>query len=102
MIEIGLFYLELKTKSKILQEIINDVRAKHRYLCVETRLKLKELQKPFLGLRMAFINPKVKNRTYKVKGLELKHLSVLPVNSRKRKFTEFISYAVMRPFLDML
>ena len=76
MIEIGLFYLELKTKSKILQEIINDVRAKHRYLCVETRLKLKELQKPFLGLRMAFINPKVKNRTYKVKGLELKHLSV--------------------------
>lgn len=81
----------MKTKAKILQEIINDVREKHRYLCVETRLKLKELQKPFIGLRMAFKNPKVKNRTYKVRGLELKHLSVLPVNSRKRKSTEFIS-----------
>ena len=81
----------MKSKAKILQEIINDVRGKHRYLCVETRLKLKELEKPFIGLRMAFKNPKVKNRTYKVKCLELKHLSVLPVNSRKRKSTEFIS-----------
>ena len=81
----------MKSKAKILQQIINDVRGKHRYLCVETRLKLKELEKPFIGLRMAFKSPKVKNRTYKVRGLELKHLSVLPVNSRKRKSTEFIS-----------
>lgn len=80
-----------KTKAKIFQEIMADVRENHRNLCVETRLKLKELEKPFIGLRMAFKKPKVKNRTYKVRGFELKHLSVLPVNSRKRKSTEFIS-----------
>ena len=81
----------MKTKAKIFQEIIQDVREQHRLLCLETRSKLKELEKPFLGLRMAFKTPKVKNRTYKIKALELKHLSVLPVNSRKRKSTEFIS-----------
>jgi hypothetical protein len=58
---------------------------------LETRSKLKELEKPFLGLRMAFKSPKVKNRTYKIKSLELKHLSILPINSRKQKSTEFIS-----------
>ena len=40
---------------------------------------------------MAFKSPRVKNRTYKIRSLELKHLSILPVNSRKRKSTEFIS-----------
>tara|TARA_Y100000385_G_C12912759_1_gene559051 strand:- start:1 stop:567 length:567 start_codon:yes stop_codon:yes gene_type:complete len=60
-------------------------------MCVEMRERLKELEKPFVGLRMAFKSPKVKNRTYKIKALELKHLSVLPINTRKRKSTEFIS-----------
>jgi hypothetical protein len=81
----------LKTKSQIFHDIIKNVREQHRSLCVETRHKLKELEKPFAGLRMAFKTPKVKNRTYKIKALELKHLSILPVNSRKRKSTEFIS-----------
>jgi len=81
----------LKTKAKIFQDIIIDVRERHRLMCLETRSKLKELGKPFLGLRMAFKRPKVKNRTYKVKALELKHLSVLPINSKKRKSTEFVS-----------
>ena len=81
----------MKSKAKIFQDIINDIRGKHRYLCVETRLKLKEHEKPFVGLRMAFKTPKTKNRTYKIKALELKSLSVLPINSRKRKSTEFIS-----------
>lgn len=81
----------MKTKAKIFQDIIIDVREKHRLMCVEMRTKLKELEKPFVGLRMAFKSPKVKNRTYKIKALELKHLSILPINSRKRKSTEFVS-----------
>tara|TARA_A200000113_G_C8857037_1_gene352109 strand:- start:1025 stop:1654 length:630 start_codon:yes stop_codon:yes gene_type:complete len=81
----------LKTKAKIFQDIIIDVREKHRLMCVEMREQLKELEKPFIGLRMAFKAPKTKNRTYKIKALEFKHLSVLPINSRKRKSTEFIS-----------
>ena len=81
----------MKTKAKIFQDIIIDVREKHRLMCVEMREQLKEYEKPFVGLRMAFKSPKVKNRTYKIKALELKHLSVLPINSRKRKSTEFIS-----------
>ena len=81
----------MKSKAVIFKTIISDARERHRLLCLETRSKLKELEKPFLGLRMAFKTPKVKNRTYKIKALELKHLSVLPVNSRKRKSTEFIS-----------
>ena len=81
----------MKSKAKIFQDIIIDVRGKHRCLCVEMRTKLKELEKPFVGLRMAFKSPKVKNRTYKIKSLEFKHLSILPINSRKRKSTEYIS-----------
>ena len=81
----------MKSKAKIFQDIIIDVRENHRLLCVEMRERLKEYEKPFIGLRMAFKSPKVKNRTYKIKALELKHLSVLPINSRKRKSTEFIS-----------
>lgn len=83
--------LKLKTKAKIFHEIIQDVRERHRLLCVEMRLKLKNLEKPFVGLRVAFKTPRIKNRTYKIRALELKHLSVLPVESRKRKSTEFIS-----------
>jgi len=83
--------LKLKTKAKIFHEIIQDVRERHRMLCVEMRTKLKKLEKPFIGLRMAFKEPRVKNRTYKINALELKHLSILPVNSRKRKSTELIS-----------
>ena len=81
----------MKSKATIFKTIISDVRERHRLLCLETRSKLKELEKPFLGLRMAFKRPKVKNRTYKVKALELKHLSVLPINLKKRKSTEFVS-----------
>ena len=47
------------------------MRERHRLLCVEMRGRLKELEKPFVGLRMAFKAPKVKNRTYKIKALEL-------------------------------
>jgi hypothetical protein len=81
----------MKSKANMFQDIIIDVRENHRLLCLETRSKLKELEKPFLGLRMAFTRPKVKNRTYKIKALELKSLSVLPINSKKRKSTEFVS-----------
>ena len=66
----------MKTKAKIFQDIIIDVRERHRLMCVEMREQLKELEKPFVGLRMAFKSPKVKNRTYKIKGLELKHFYI--------------------------
>lgn len=82
---------ELKTKAEIFQTILKDVREKHRLLCVEMRTKLKELEKTFVGLRMEFKTPKVKNRTYKIKSLELKHLSILPINSRTRKSTGLIA-----------
>lgn len=81
----------MKSKAKIFQDIIQDAREKHRLLVVNTRLKLKELEKPFLCLRLAFKQPKVKNRTYKIKGLEPRHLSILPINSKKRTSTGFIS-----------
>jgi hypothetical protein len=81
----------LKTKAKIFQDIIIDVREKHRLMCLEMRSKLKELEKPFLGLRMAFKSPKTKNRTYKIKALEFKHLSILPINSKKRKSTGLLA-----------
>ena len=54
------------------------------------REKAIELGKPFVGMRVAFKKPKVKNRTYKILGLELKQLSLLPVNSKKRKSTGFL------------
>ena len=81
----------MKTKAKIFQDIIVDVRERHRLMCVEMREQLKELEKPFLGLRMAFKAPKIKNRTYKIKALELKHLSVLPINSKKRTSTGLLA-----------
>ena len=55
------------------------------------RKKAIKLGKPFTGMRVAFRNPKVKNRTYKMLGLELKQLSLLPVNSKKRKSTGFLA-----------
>ena len=70
--------------------MINDVRERHRLLCLEMREKAIELGKPFVGMRVAFKKPKVKNRTYKMLGLELKELSLLPCNSKKRKSTGFI------------
>ena len=99
----------MKTKAKIFQDIIQGVREQHRLLCLEARSKLKELEKPFLGLRMVFKSPKVKNRTYKIKALELKHLSLLPVNSRKKNSTgllavcsnaSFFGYALSEIQLD--
>ena len=75
------------------------------------RSKLKELEKPFVGLRMAFKAPKAKNRTYKIKALELKHLSILPINSKKRKSTgllavcsnaSFFGYALSEIQLDFV
>ena len=54
------------------------------------REKAIELGKPFVGMRVAFKKPKVKNRTYKILGLELKELSLLPCNSKKRKSTGFL------------
>ena len=80
----------MKSKAKILHQLISDVREKHRLMCVEMREKAIELGKPFVGMRVAFKKPKVKNRTYKMLGLELKQLSLLPVNSKKRKSTGFI------------
>ena len=75
----------MKTKANILHQLISDVREKHRCLCVEMREKAIELGKPFVGMRVAFRKPKVKNRTYKILGLELKELGLLPSNSKKRK-----------------
>lgn len=101
----------MKTKAKIFQDIIIDVREKHRLMCVEMRERLKELEKPFLGLRMAFKAPKTKNRTYKIKALEFKHLSILPINSKKRKSTgllavcsnaSFFGYALNEVKLDFV
>ena len=101
----------MKTKAKIFQDIIIDVREKHRLMCVEMRERLKELEKPFVGLRMEFKSPKTKNRTYKIKALELKHLSILPINSRKRKSTgllavcsnaSFFGYALSEIQLDFV
>lgn len=101
----------MRTKANIFQDIIIDVREKHRLMCVEMRTKLKELEKHFVGLRMAFNSPKVKNRTYKIKALELKHLSILPINSRKRKSTgllavcsnaSFFGYALDEVKLDFV
>lgn len=101
--------MKMKSKAKIFQDIIIDAREKHRLLCVELRSKLKELEKPFLGLRMVFKSPKVKNRTYKINALELKHLSLLPVNSRKKNSTgllavcsnaSFFGYALSEIQLD--
>ena len=86
------------SKAKIFQDIIIDVRENHRLMCVEMRERLKELEKPFLGLRLAFKTPRVKNRTYKIKGLELKHLDILPINSRKRKSTGFIAVCTNASF----
>tara|TARA_B100002019_G_scaffold260815_1_gene247174 strand:+ start:339 stop:974 length:636 start_codon:yes stop_codon:yes gene_type:complete len=80
----------LKSKAKILHQLISDVREKHRLMCVEMREKAIELGKPFVGMRVAFKKPKVKNRTYKILGLELKELSLLPCNSKKRKSTGFL------------
>lgn len=81
----------LKSKAIIFKTIISDARERHRLLCLEMRTKLKELEKPFLGLRMAFKAPKTKNRTYKIKALEMKHLSILPINSKKRKSTGLLA-----------
>ena len=103
--------MELKSKAKIFQDIIIDVRENHRLMCVEMRTKLKELEKPFLGLRMEFKAPKTKNRTYKIKALEFKHLSILPINSKKRKSTgllavcsnaSFFGYALNEVKLDFV
>lgn len=101
----------MKSKAKIFQDIIIDVRENHRLMCVEMRERLKELEKPFLGLRMAFKAPKTKNRTYKIKALEFKHLSILPINSKKRKSTgllavcsnaSFFGYALNEVKLDFV
>lgn len=101
----------MKTKVKIFQGIIKDAREQHRLLCLEMRTKLKELEKPFLGLRMEFKAPKTKNRTYKIKALEFKQLSILPINSRKRKSTgllavcsnaSFFGYALSEIQLDFV
>lgn len=82
--------LKVKTKAKKFYNLIKEIREKHRLLCVEMREKAIEFGKPFVGMRVAFKKPKVKNRTYKMLGLELKQLSLLSVNSKKRKSTGFI------------
>lgn len=101
----------MKSKATIFKTIISDARERHRLLCLEMRSKLKELEEPFIGLRMAFKSPKVKNRTYKIKALELKHLSILPINSKIRKSTgllavcsnaSFFGYALNEVKLDFV
>jgi hypothetical protein len=80
----------MKSKSKIFYTLTKEIREKHRCLCLEMREKVIKLGKPFVGMRVAFRKPKVKNRTYKILGLELKSLSLLPINSKKRKSTGFL------------
>ena len=89
-------------KVKSFHQIIADVRERHRLLCLEMREKAIEYGKPFVESRVAFKKPRVKNRTYKMLGLELKQLSLLPDNSKKRKKTTFLGVRNNASFLDML
>ena len=77
----------LKTKAKIFQEIVKQLRENHRLMCCDLLGELRELEKPFQGMRFVFKTPRVKNRTYRIHGLEFKDFSILPINSRKRKST---------------
>ena len=81
----------MKSKAKKFYQTISDVRERHRLLCLEMREKAIQLGKPFVGMRVAFKKPKVKNRTYKILGLELNELSLIPPNSKKRKSTRFLA-----------
>ena len=92
----------MKSKAKKFYQTIADVRERHRLLCLEMREKAIELGKPFVGMRVAFKKPKVKNRTYKILGLELKELSLIPPNSKKENQLDFLQSVTMRLFLDML
>ena len=67
-----------------------DAREEHRLLCVDMLEKIRELEKPFIGMRIAFRKPRVKNRTYKISGLEFNKFTLLPANSRKKTSTGFI------------
>lgn len=81
----------MKSKAEIFQCIIKDAREEHRLLCVDMLEKIRELEKPFVGMRIAFRKPRVKNRTYKISGLELNKFTLLPANSRKKTSTGFIA-----------
>ena len=81
----------MKAKAKIFQDIIKEVRESHRLLCLEMRDRLKEFEKPFIGMRLAFRKPRVKNRTYRISALEFNEFTLLPANSRKKTSTGFIA-----------
>ncbi len=70
---------------------MKQTREEHRLLCGEMLGKIRELEKPFIGMRLAFKKPKVKNRTYRISGLELNKFTLLPANSRKKTSTGFIA-----------
>ena len=77
----------MKSKANIFQEIVKQLREDHRLMTMHLLSELRELEKPFQGMRFVFKTPRVKNRTYRIHGLEFKDFSILPINSRKRKST---------------
>ena len=80
----------MKTKSNTFRDMITELRERHRLMSLSLLEDIKVFGKDFYGKRFVFKNPRVKNRTYKILGLEYKNFSLLPVNSRKRKSTGFI------------
>ena len=80
----------MKTKSNTFRDMITELRERHRLMSLSLLEKMKVFEKDFYGKRFVFKNPRVKNRTYKILGLEYKKFSLLPINSRKRKSTGFI------------
>ena len=80
----------MKTKSNTFRDMITELRERHRLMSLSLLEEIKVFGKVFYGKRFLFKNPIVKNRTYKILGLEYKNFSLLPVNSRKRKSTVFI------------
>lgn len=72
----------MESKAKLFQKIVGNARTEHRLMTVALREQLKKYEKFFCGKRCSFKNPRVKNRTYKVLGLEFKKFSL---KSKKNK-----------------
>lgn len=80
----------MESKAKLFQKIVNEARTEHRLMTVALSKKLQKYEKFFCGKRFSFKNPRVKNRTYKVRGLEFNKFSIIPTKFRSQKSTDFI------------
>jgi len=85
----NIFNPKMKSKAKLFQKIMNDVRTKHRLMTLGMLGKLQKYEEMFYGKRFVFKNPRVKNRTYKVLGLEFKKFSLK--SKKKKSSTGFIA-----------